>query len=398
MKYFKYGLFSVSSNPLFNIIIMLEIAAMLIVANMAIATANSREVLNEPYAELMEHEGYIYQCKKLKDPAVDRELVIKNLMDSLKGDLSFTYCYTSQIKTDKSVLKGSPLSKEEVRNIYTFDEKVYSKFNLPLADGRWASAQRNEKNQIEAVAVVGTDDYLKVGDVIKADYSDLDEQNNIVYVDIGEVVIVGTITDNYYFPNVYANGSNKMNIQNLYMTGNEYTGNAVFLVSSAADEHFSDPRDIATNFTFITYNSEPTDEIREFNLSQLSTVKGTIVNISDFKARSDEFLYEQYIRLLPLLLCVFIIVVTGLICSVSMNTYSQLCNYGIYFLCGCRWKGCLKISLAYSAIILTGGAILGTIAFLLFQLSDYAKLFEQNLALNNIYITLAVILIMLLIS
>ncbi|MBR2175329.1 MAG: hypothetical protein IJ861_00080, partial [Clostridia bacterium] len=46
----------------------------------------------------------------------------------------------------------------------------------------------------------------------------------------------------------------------------------------------------------------------------------------------------------------------------------------------------------------TGGAILGTIAFLLFQLSDYAKLFEQNLALNNIYITLAVILIMLLIS
>ena len=81
-----------------------------------------------------------------------------------------------------------------------------------------------------------------------------------------------------------------------------------------------------------------------------------------------------------------------------MNTKSQMRNYGIYFLCGCRWKGCLKISLAYSAILLTGGMIIGAAAFLIFQNTEYASLFEQNLAMNNIYITLAIFVAMLIIS
>ena len=399
MKYFKFGFYAVVTKPLFNILIMLEIAAMLIVANMAISTANSRAILNDPYAGLISHEGFLYQCENKKvDLTYDNDLIVKDVLDSLKGDLTFTCSYSTQIVSDKSVLKGSLLTIEEVRNLYAFDEKVFSKFNLPLTEGRWASPQRNEKNQIEAVAVVGTDNYLKVGDIIKCSLPQTDENYRVSYVDIGEIVIVGTVSGSDYYPTTTLGGGSTKNVKNLYQSASSHDGQAEFLVCASADKHLTDPHLIARNAVFINYNSEPSEEIRTYNQQQISSMRATVIDLSKFKQNSDEFLYEQYIKLLPLLLCVFIIVLTGLICSVAMNTSSQLRNYGVYFLCGCRWKGCLKISLAYSAIILTGGAILGTIAFLLFQLSDYAKLFEQNLALNNIYITLAVILIMLLIS
>ena len=120
--------------------------------------------------------------------------------------------------------------------------------------------------------------------------------------------------------------------------------------------------------------------------------------MSDFKRNSDNFLYEQYIKMLPVLLCVFLIVLVELICSVAMNTKEQLRNYGIYFLCGCRWRDVLRISLSYSLIILAGGLILGGAAMAVFQTTEYAKMFEQNLALNNVWMTLALIGFMLLVS
>ena len=403
MKYFKFGLYSVALKPLFNIIIMVEIAAVLIVVNMTISTANSRAVLNEPYEQFMNSEGYIFQPKgNLNTPGTLKEITVPQLMDSLQGDISVSYNYLSQIKTDKSVLKGNLLDYDTYRNVYVFDDKIFSKFRLPLSDGRWASSHRNEKNQIEAVVAAGTDDYLKVGDVIKAECPVSDGENNAVMEDIGEIVIVGIINNDYFFPDKQIQGLQKnISVRNLYQSNEEYRKNqspAVFLVSSLADERFACPENLHYCAVFITYHSEPTEEIWAYNRSKLSSVKGQVIDLSTFKENSDRFLNEQYIKLFPIILCVFVIVLAGLTCSVSMNTYTQLRNYGVYFLCGCRWKGCLKISLAYSAIILTGGAILGTIAFLLFQLSDYSKLFVQNLALNNIYSSLAVILIMFIIS
>ena len=87
-----------------------------------------------------------------------------------------------------------------------------------------------------------------------------------------------------------------------------------------------------------------------------------------------------------------------LICSVTMNTRNQLKNYGIYFLCGCRWKDVLKISLANAGIIIGLGALLGMTGTVIFEFTPYAKLFEQNLDFNNVYLTFILILLMLMLS
>ena len=88
-----------------------------------------------------------------------------------------------------------------------------------------------------------------------------------------------------------------------------------------------------------------------------------------------------------------------IICIIEMiNTKEQIRNYGVYFLCGARFKGCLKESLAYSMLILSGAVIIGLSAFALFQSTEYAELFERNFAANNIIITFAIIAAMLVLS
>ena len=80
-----------------------------------------------------------------------------------------------------------------------------------------------------------------------------------------------------------------------------------------------------------------------------------------------------------------------------MNTKRQLHNYGIFFLCGCNWSGCLKFSFAYSLLILAGGFLSGSAAFLIFRKSEYADLFERYFAENN-FITIIIAAVMLLLS
>ena len=81
-----------------------------------------------------------------------------------------------------------------------------------------------------------------------------------------------------------------------------------------------------------------------------------------------------------------------------MNTKRQLRHYGIYFLCGCNWSGCLKFSFAYSLLILAGGFLSGGMAYPIFRKLEYADLFERYLAENNIFITATIAAVMLFLS
>lgn len=402
MKYLKYGFYSIVSKPFFNILIMIELAAILVVGNLTIAAANSRAVLYEPYADYIKKEGYVFT------PSIasrDKGIDVNSIYQSLEGDVSVHYTYVHDIKDDENnILQTDPIYCTTTdRNIYCFEKDVFSKFNLPLQGGRWASCERDENGRIETVAVIGDETYIKVGDIIKGKIlTGNDEDGNSIYKDIGEVIIVGIIEKNNYYPDNYFrySGVEPNNITKIYDIQKTFVHDSVrFLVCADVDETLSKPISIDSCTAFITYESEPDKATIAANEEKLAPINGKItIKMSELREATNEYLQEQYVKLLPILLCVFIIVIAELVCSVAMNTKTQMKNYGIYFLCGCRWKDCLKISVAYSAIILFGGAVIGSAAFVIFQLSDYSTLFEQNMAVNNIYITAAIIAVMLVVS
>ena len=382
LKYFKYGFYSVIKKPLFNMLIILELAAILVVGNMAIAAYNSRSAFYEPYKDILTQDGFVFIGKGLG--GYDQDLTIKNMCDSFEGDVTVINNYGFQILTNDDWIG---------KNVVSIDSRIFSKLKLPVVEGRWANSEKTENGEIEAVIFRGKDkddERARLGSVIEGKINDKP----------CKLKIVGVIAEEQYVPSLAANlhinniKGSVMNFYNVPLTSSSCS----FFVSSSADEILSDPHFIAMTFSFMYYNSPPSDDIRQRNQEQLMANSKHLSPLSEYNKNSLDYINEQYIKLLPILICVFVIVLAELICSVAMNTRSQMRNYGIYFLCGCRWKDCLKISLSYSLIILIGGCIVGTAAFLVFQNSEYAAMFEQNLAMNNIYITLIIAAVILILS
>lgn len=382
LKYFKYGFYSVVKKPLFNMLIVLELAAILVVGNMAIAAYNSRSTFYAPYKDILTQDGFFFIGKGLG--SYDKDLTIKNMCDSFEGDVTVINNYGLQLVTDDMWF---------TRNIFSVDSGIFSKLKLPIIEGRWANSSKNENGEIETVVFKGSDkddERVRLGSVLNGKINDKPCKLKIVGV-IGEEQYVPSLATNIQINN---SKSNVMNFYDVPLTSNACT----FFVSASADEILSDPHFIAQTVSFMYYNASPSDEIRQRNKEKLMANSKNLALLSEYNKNSLDYINEQYIKLLPILICVFVIVLAELICSVAMNTRSQMRNYGIYFLCGCRWKDCLKISLSYSLIILIGGCIVGTTAFLVFQNSDYAAMFEQNLAVNNIYITLIITAFILILS
>ena len=383
MKYLKFGFYALIKSPLFNTLIMLELAAILIIGNLTIAVYNSRSAFYEPYKDILTRDGFVFIGRGQGN--YDADLKIKRTLDSLEGDVTVINSYGLQLVTDDVTF---------IRHIEAIDNGIFTKLNLPLEEGRWASSEKNTNGEIEAViykAGDSDDTRLTLGNVIDGTINEKP----------CKIKIVGIIGNGQYAPvltNSIRGKSEENSVMNFYELLSDKDEGCRFFVSASADEVLSDPHNIAMTVSFMYYNFEPSADVRQRNKEKIMGISKNISLLSEYNENTLAFINEQYIKLLPILLCVFVIVLAELICSASMNTKRQLRNYGIYFLCGCKWSDCLKFSLAYSLLILAGGVVSGCAAFLIFRKTEYANLFERYIAENNIFTTATIAAVMLLLS
>ena len=354
----------------------------LIVGNLTIAVYNSRSAFYEPYKDILTRDGFVFIGRGQGN--YDAEMKIKLTLDSLEGDVTVINNYGLQLVTEDAAF---------IRHIEAIDNGIFSKLNLPLAEGRWASSEKNTSGEIEAVvyrAGDNNDTRLTLGNVIDGTINEKP----------CKIKIVGIIGNGQYAPvltNSIRGRSEANSVMNFYDTLSDKDEGCRFFVSASADEALSDPHNIAMTVNFCFYNSEPGADVRQRNNEKIMGISKNISLLSEYNENTLAYINEQYIKLLPILLCVFVIVLAELICSAAMNTKRQLHNYGIFFLCGCNWSGCLKFSFAYSLLILAGGFLSGSAAFLIFRKSEYADLFERYFAENN-FITIIIAAVMLLLS
>ena len=383
MKYLKFGFYALIKSPLFNALIMLELASILIVGNLTIAVYNSRSAFYEPYKDILTRDGFVFIGRGQGN--YDADMKIKHTLDSLEGDVTVINNYGLQLVTEDVAF---------IRHIEAIDNGIFQKLNLSLEEGRWASSEKNTSGEIEAVAYRAGDSddtRLTLGNVIEGTINEKP----------CKIKIVGIIGNGQYAPaltNSIRGKSEANGVMNFYDLLSDKDEGCRFFVSASADEVLSDPHNIAMTVSFCFYNSEPSDDVRQRNKEKIMGISKNIATLSEYNDNSLAYINEQYIKLLPILLCVFTIVLAELICSAAMNTKRQLRNYGIFFLCGCNWSDCLKFSFFYSLLILAGGLLSGGMAYLIFRKSEYADLFERYLAENNIIITVTIAAVMLLLS
>jgi len=405
MRYFKLAYDIFINKFLFNLLVILEIAAMLILTNTVIATYNSKKMLYEPYKEMLSHNGVVfinagfeegyYDDKKEIQEIYDKynylsyPAIIEMFKENLKGNTEIIYTISRGLRSNE----GGLISKLEgydtdVVNAFYIDHSIFEKLRMPLAAGRWASSEKNENGEIEIVISGGTNAVL----------------DKVYDTPLGKIKVVGILTDNTYVPPAEFPESinDKLSIFNYYkpFDCNVSTRPPFALVDMNL---FSDTATQFNSAWFISYEDGLSEEDIAYNtnyLKQFGQVRDVYgeENFSTLSEQSEKYLNDIYTRMLPIVIAAAVVILAGLIGSVAISTIKQIKNFGIFFLCGCRWKDCTRIIIAYLTILFSVAAVLTVLCILVMKIINMDYLIGSVYEMNNLVISIAEIAIMYLLA
>ena len=406
MRYFKLAYDILVDRFVFNLLIILEIAAMLILTNTVVATYNSKKMLYEPYRELLSHNGVVFLQSGLVEGYYDDRKEIQEIYEqygvlyypaivemfrkNLRGDVEITYTLNRTLSSNE----GGPMSQlkdynTDGVNLFYVDHNVFEKLRMPLAAGRWASSKKNENGEVEIVISGGTDAAL----------------DRVYSMPFGKVKVVGILTDNTYVPpgEYPQNVEDKLSIFDYYKPFDcHISTRAPFAL---ADQNLFEGMDGVSwdSAWFISYEDGLSEEDMAYNtnyLKQFGQVRDQYgeETFTTLAAQSEAYLNDIYMRMLPILIAAAVVILAGLVGSIAVSTLKQIKNFAIFFLCGCRWKDCVRIIMAYLTMLFAAAAVLTVLCIAVMKIINMDYLIGSVYDLNNLIVSVAEIAVMYLLA
>lgn len=371
-KYFKFGSLALYQRMVSTILAVLEVTILIVLANVILAQWNNRYMFYEPYKRIIDQDGFIVDW--YKDIAVlngdTRDM--EDVMAEVKGDVSFVYARRVSVRTEDI----------ERIDIFFLDDEVYDKYSLPLAKGTYGSS--GVKNS----GVIGPNKY------------GFTEGSKLTFTKSGKeytIDISGVLSNPTYKPN-YGE----------YYTKNEDNVKAFYNAYSMSND--PDPFVILPQGS----NQELIEELEAeicprmfmiFNGKMDRHTAWTNANVFDYSVdmiymynSTDDYLYEQLKKTVPLVIFGMLIIIIGLLGTVAINTMSQIRNYGVYFLCGAKWKDSIRISVASNGIIFAISVCLSIITYFVGIFLGAREKYGLNFRWDNIALTVLLVILLLIVS
>ncbi len=95
---------------------------------------------------------------------------------------------------------------------------------------------------------------------------------------------------------------------------------------------------------------------------------GTSVEFKEIRENSLKEIKNQMTVLAPIIGGIILLVIVSVLSMSAVNTNKQLRNYGIYYMCGCRWRQCAMINTLSILISEVSAAILAYVAMKVAQI------------------------------
>ena len=411
MKYFKIAYDMLINKFVLTLIITIEMAVFLILCNTVAGTYNSKNMLYEPYKDILKNNsGVVFmldgtlnhdecdnaEIEKLRhDGYLDNEDVIDYLEKNLEGDAKIYYNSQLEFWEDDHMAPHSslPMDEGELVDYILLDDEIFKKYRLPLAEGRWASSEKNSAGETEVVVSGGTDTKL----------------NELYVTPAGKFRVVGILTDNTYEPPGSGYLSDDNNKEGLFSFYEAFDANVSmagpFIIADRKLVDYKEDNYKKFNCTtepvwFVSYGSGLDEESIKRNNDLLKTI-GYFDDDKDFSTLSEDTentINNIYIGMLPMIIAAAVVILSGLIGSAAMTAIRQMKTFGIFFLCGCRWRDCIKIISASLVIILGMSVVLAVLGIYGMWAMNFEYLIGLSFGWNNFVISVVILAVMYLLS
>lgn len=410
MRYIKLAFHIILYKPWFNLLIILEVTAMLILTNAVIAAYNSRQMLYAPYRDILAEQGVVLMLENKEMLEIADDDDIRAITDRHNGNLDYDELFdlirshlkgdhvqircTKRLGLDSAALH-SVMAGSNAYSVfcYCIDHDVFEKLRMPLSAGRWASSEKTTDGAVEVVISGGTDAEL----------------NRVYDTPEGKIKVVGILTDSTYIPpGNFRNIIEKrnMNIFDYYeVFDRNVSQRAPFAIADGNILGRSDNA-LMESILFITYGHSVSEEdckannqfLKRFGVIRSMNGDDSEENFQTVAQASEKALQDIYTKMLPIILAAVVVVLAGLIGSVSIATVRQRKNFGIFFLCGCRHKDCTNIILAYLSLLFTASVLLTVAGIGIMKLMNMNYIMGTVYGWNNLLISIAEIIIMYLLA
>ncbi|MGN0537800.1 MAG: FtsX-like permease family protein [Acutalibacteraceae bacterium] len=409
---FKLGLHLFSRKSTLNIMLIILIALSLLIVNICLGMFNEETSLLDSVQGFDKENDYyfMYTQNNLFFGDDDSEnLLEKDLINAVDNDnfhLGIMYHGNSEIRIKQAF--NTSLAKYKYVTFFGFDNYTLNCLNYnQLISGVWCTKAKHQDGYLNVVALEGS---YNVGDTFEMELS----RKYYEYDDEGEVtsygyepfkikcLVTGVIKGGGYILNGNTMSNDLSLSQFMKPTfTDKINGEKSVIYFSYEDELLQDflnderPSEQLSPCAFLHFDDSISEteiyKIRE-NLSKI----GWVVSIQDICNKSEQEIMSVVLELIPFMFGIFLLTVICLICMITLNAMDHMKTYAVYYLCGMNWGDMKKILFSYALIVMVSSLVLFG---LLFVGAWYLMGMNQIMLLkpNNLYVTLGIILVMILI-
>ena len=354
--YLKLGYLEFLRNLKINFLIVLEITAVLITAIFTVSSVRSQLRFYEPLSDYLNSKSlYITPDSLTTRVPVEKQLITEKQIKNKFPEAEKVCAQTSFYFTLESEYFDVDMEG------LGYPEEVVNGFEPILKNGKWLSDVPEEENVINVV-VTKNDNGVKTGDEYKCRCSDENgkEIEGITVRIVGEIENGAAI---FKKPNGDPKAIKADDFFANYQIDEE-TKNEPYLIASQDQLEKYNIYNYIKKCAFVRLDDSVTDE-RFDEIKEECILVGGAVDAKEIRNNSLDVIKTNLIFLLPIVIGVLVFVIVTTVCMSAINAKKQLRSYGVYYVCGSRWRQCVLISVFSSLITVVLAALLSAVALII---------------------------------
>lgn len=344
---FKSAIRQLKRNKFMNILIVVQLAAVMTILCVLVSMVESRMIYYVPFADEINSQGYL--CEFDGDVASEKEI-----LENVKGaNCEFTYMeqFPVNINSDNITIEN-----ENTYVPYTdiMSDKWINSYTPQMQSGSWL----NDLPDDGYIHVVVTQDNklgLKTGDIITIHEYDYDIKKDIEE----KAKVIGVMENKQYLVGLswfqQTDVANRKNFFDMYYTYNseieDLWGLCVPKSEIEQSKLYHDDFSVV-GMGFVICDGMGESEMKEvYNYLASYCSPFYTVSLDEIRENSLAYINEQLYILLPIAICIFLLTLITTISVISISINKQLKTYAIFYICGAKWRDCALISFLYSLIV-----------------------------------------------